>query len=218
MASKLNSEFNYRTQVQGETVWEKIKTIKNFLEGRIRAEGLEEVGNKKYQAKVAKLEYLKELQNVTSDNLEKLKLKSEILELEADILELDGMKVAADEAYELNKLEVQFLKNYLEELYTIAEPTRIAGYTDEQMFEANAVNEFTVMIAKEIQAEIIATGHPSPAKIRNAMSSVVTWNACKQIGLIPENIPLLVGNDDPNEIKLSQTNTFASQEVKALES
>ena len=36
------------------------------------------------------------------------------------------------------------LKKLLKELYVIAEPTRIKGYTDEQMFEANAANEFTV--------------------------------------------------------------------------
>lgn len=31
MADKLNSDFNYRTQVQGETPWEKIKTLKGFV-------------------------------------------------------------------------------------------------------------------------------------------------------------------------------------------
>ena len=41
MASKLNTEFNYRYQVIGDTPWEKIKTLKGFLEGRIRAAALE---------------------------------------------------------------------------------------------------------------------------------------------------------------------------------
>ena len=40
MASKLNSEFNYRYQVIGDTPWERIKTLKGFLEGRIRAAAL----------------------------------------------------------------------------------------------------------------------------------------------------------------------------------
>ena len=55
MPSKLNSEFNYRTQVIGETVWEKIKTLLGFLEGRHRAKALEEVGAKKFAAKKAKM-------------------------------------------------------------------------------------------------------------------------------------------------------------------
>jgi len=58
MASKFNSEFNYRYQVIGDTPWEKIKTLQGFLEGRIRAGAMEEVANLKNQAKVAKLKHL----------------------------------------------------------------------------------------------------------------------------------------------------------------
>jgi len=43
MAQKFNTEFNYRYQVIGNTPWERIKTLKGFLEGRIRALALEEV-------------------------------------------------------------------------------------------------------------------------------------------------------------------------------
>ena len=52
MASKFNSEFNYRYQVIGDTPWEKIKTLQGFLEGRIRAAALEEVSLLKNQAKL----------------------------------------------------------------------------------------------------------------------------------------------------------------------
>ena len=47
MSSKLNSEFNYRYQVIGETPWEKIFQLQNFLEGRVRAAALEEVSELK---------------------------------------------------------------------------------------------------------------------------------------------------------------------------
>ena len=60
MPAKLNTEFNYRYQVIGETVWEKIKTLKGFLEGRIRAAALEEVSNLKYEAKLLELQSLKD--------------------------------------------------------------------------------------------------------------------------------------------------------------
>ena len=66
---------------------------------------------------------------------------------------------------------MKYLKSLLEELYVIAEPTRIPGYSDEEMWEANQANEFTVNIGREIQAEMIANGRPSPAKLRNAMSN-----------------------------------------------
>jgi len=188
MASKFNSEFNYRYQVIGDTAWEKIKTLQGFLEGRVRAAALEEVGNLKNQAKVAKL---KHLQNGGNG------LEHEILELKADILESQSHEATAKEAFELNRKEIEILKKLLEELYVIAEPTRIAGYSDEEMWEANQANEFTVSIGREIQAEMIANGRPSPAKLKNAMSNPHTWNALKKIGLVPKETKILMGNTDP---------------------
>jgi len=187
MASKLNTEFNYRYQVIGETAWEKIKTLKGFLEGRVRAADLEEVDELKYQAQLAELKHLEETEG----------LQHKILNLKAEIIESESMQVSIKEAFELNKKEIEILNKLLKELYVIAEPTRIEGYSDEEMYEANAANEFTVTIGKEIQAEIIANGKPSPAKIRNAMSNPYTWNALKQIGMIPKEAKLLEGNINP---------------------
>ena len=193
MASKFNSEFNYRYQVIGDTPWEKIKTLKGFLEGRVRAAALEEVGNLKNQAKVAKLKHLEK-------NGE---LEHEILELKAEILEDKSHETTTKEAFELNKKEIEILKKLLDELYVIGEPTRIAGYSDEEMWEANQANEFTVNIGREIQAEMICNGKPSPAKLKNAMSNPYTWNALKEVGLVPKDTKILVGNNNPQEkIKL----------------
>lgn len=192
MPAKLNTEFNYRYQVIGETVWEKIKTLKGFLEGRERAAVLEQVSEKKYQAKLAKLQYLKD----TNAPL------YEILELEAEIIETDSFRVTQEEAFELNRQEIEILHKVLKECYEIAEPTRIPGYTDEQMFEVNAANEFTAMIGKEIYSEIVATGHPSPAKIKNAMSNPMTWATLQRIGLIPQESLMLEASVDPLKIDL----------------
>jgi hypothetical protein len=188
MAQKFNTEFNYRYQVIGDTPWERIKTLKGFLEGRIRALALEEVGKLKHQAKLSKLNYLKN----GGEGLE-----HEILELKAEILEDDSHQGTLKEAFELTQDEIKILKKLIKELYVIAEPTRIKGYTDEQMFEANAANEFTVNMGREIQSEMIANGRPSAARIRNAMSNPHTWNALKQIGLIPKQTKILEGNPNP---------------------
>lgn len=192
MPAKLNTEFNYRYQVIGETTWEKIKTLKGFLEGRKRAAVLEEVSELKYQAKLSELQHLKSISA----------LPHIILNLEAELLEIESFRVTEKEAYELNRQEIAILEKLLKELYEIAEPTRIPGYTDEQMFEENAANEFTATIGKEIHAEIIANGRPSPAKLHNAMSNPHTWNALKQIGLIPQETPLLAPNTNPKVIEL----------------
>jgi len=187
MASKFNSEFNYRYQVIGQTPWEKIKTLQGFLEGRVRAAVLEEVGHLKDQAKIAKLKRLESEGGLEED----------ILTLKAEILEAESHLPVSKEAFELNRKEIEILNKLLEELYVIAEPTRIPGYSDEEMWEANQANEFTVNIAKEIQAEMIANGRPSAAKIGNAMSNPHTWNALKSIGLVPQETKILVGNTDP---------------------
>ena len=188
MAQKLNTEFNYRYQVIGDTAWERIKTLKGFLEGRIRALALEEVDKLKHQAKLSKLNYLKN----GGEGLE-----HEILELKAEIIEAESHHGSLKEAFELTKDEIKILKKLIKELYVIAEPTRIKGYTDEEMFEANAANEFTVNMGREIQSEMIANGRPSAARIRNAMSNPHTWNALKQVGLIPNKTKILEGNIDP---------------------
>ena len=203
MASKFNTEFNYRYQVIGNTPWEKIKTLQGFLEGRLRAAALEEVGKLKRQAKIAKLKHLK-----------KTGLEHEVLELEAELLEEESFKQTEEECFKLNLDEIEILNKLLKELYVIAEPTRIKGYTDEEMYEANAANEFTVNIGREIQAEMIANGRPSPAKLRNAMSNPYTWNALKSVGLIPKETKMLEGNIDPLQItlKVAEDNNFFETE------
>lgn len=188
MPVKLNTEFNYRTQVIGETTWERIKTLQGFLEGRKRAEALERVAEKKFLAKKSKLEWLRKNKGP----------EHEILELEGEIIELESVQDSQREAYELNRQEIAILEKLLAELYAEAEPTRIEGYTDEQMFELNAQNEFTVWCAREIHSEILAYGHPSAARLKNAMSCPQTWDALQQIGLVPKGTPILTNNDPRN--------------------
>ena len=181
MATKLNSEFNYRYLVIGETPWEKIKTLKGFLEGRIRAAALEKVAELKFQAKLEEFEYLKKSGG----------LLHVILNLQAEIIELESHMPAQAEAFLLNKEEIEIIKRVLKDTYEMAEPTRIAGYTDEQMFESNAMNEYTTLLCREIQSEIIANGRPSPAKLKNAMACPQTFEAVKFLGLMPKETTLI---------------------------
>lgn len=197
MASNLNSEFNYRYQVIGDTPWEKLKQLQNFLEGRKRAAALEEVADLKRRAKHMELQSLKD--NNALPHL--------ILNLQAEIIEMESVQEDQKHNFDLNRKEMNILNKLIDELYVIVEPTRLkhedgTPYTDDEMFEANAANEFTVMIGKEIQAEIIANGRPSPAKLRNAMSNPHTFHALQQIGLVPAEAVLLEGNPDPLQIEL----------------
>ena len=181
MPSKLNTEFNYRYLVIGDTVWEKIKTLQGFLEGRVSARALEEAAHLKHDAKLAKMEWMKEMNAPLHEQLV----------MQAELLELATVTDVTDKAYELNRQEIVILEKLLAECYEIAEPTRIHGYTDEQMFEENAANEFTTNTLREMQSEIAATGRPFPATVLHVMSNPHTLN-------IPEDaIPLLVANPVP---------------------
>ena len=208
MASNLNSEFNYRYQVIGSTPWEKIKTLQGFLVGRKRAAVLEEVAELKYQAK---LEELKHLKTVPALPHIMLNLQAEIIELESH---LDDQK----HAFELNRKEIKILEKLMDELYTEVEPTRLKHpdgtfYSDDEMFEANANYEFTVTVGREIQSEIIAMGRPSPAKLLNAMSNPQTLESLKMVGLVPQGTVLL----EQKDIMLQLGNQPSSEPAKELE-
>jgi hypothetical protein len=196
--AKLNSEFNYRYQVIGETVWKKIETLQGFLDGRKRAAVLETVSDLKQKAKYKELEHLKSIDA----------LPHVIMELEADIIEMESFFEESKRNFEQNKDEIKIIEKLLKECYELAEPTRLkhkdgTPYSDEEMFEVNAANEFTVLLAREMQAEVIANGRPSAAKIKNAMSNPLTWTALKNIGLIPKETPLIASSIDPTTIQLN---------------
>jgi hypothetical protein len=204
MASNLNSEFNYRYQVIGSTPWEKIKTLQGFYVGRKRAAVLEECAELKYQAK---LEELKHLKTVPA-------LPHILLNLQAEIIELESHLDDQKHAFELNRKEIKILEKYMAELYAEVEPTRLSHpdgtpYTDDEMFEANANYEFTVTVGREIQSEIIAMGRPSPAKLLNAMSNPQTLESLQIIGLVPQGTVLLeqkdimlqLGNQTTNKVE-----------------
>ena len=210
MASNLNSEFNYRYQVIGSTPWEKIKTLQGFYVGRKRAAVLEEVAELKYQAK---LEELKHLKTVPA-------LPHIMLNLQAEIIELESHLDDQRHAFELNRKEIKILEKLMAELYAEVEPTRLRHedgtfYTDDEMFEANANYEFTVMVGREIQSEIIAMGRPSPAKLLNAMSNPETLKSLMMVGLVPQGTVLLEQKDIMLQLGNQTTNTV--EPVKELE-
>lgn len=159
MAVRINTEFNYRNLVEGETIWYKIKTLKGFLENRELALRGKKVAELRLKAKKAKL-----LQDSSLNEWEKL-------ELEAEILEIENNKSIEDEAYALCEKEIETLKKLLEEYYEIAEPLRIEGFSDDEMIEATAGDEFCMKLIKEMKANVIATGTVPPELIQRALKA-----------------------------------------------
>ena len=193
MASNLNSEFNYKYQVIGSTPWEKLKTLQGFLVGRKRAAVLEKCAELKYKAKLKEYKHL-----LTVPALDHI-----LLNLEAEILELESHLDDQKHAFELNRNEIKVLEKLIAELYEICETTRIEGYSDDQMFEANANLEFTVTVGRELQSEIIAYGRPSSAKLLNAMSNPQTLQMLTSVGLVPQGTTLLEAGTKEDFLKLA---------------
>jgi hypothetical protein len=188
--------------------WKKIETLQGFLDGRKRAAILETVSDLKSKAKYAELEHLKSI-----DALPHI-----IIELEAEIIEMESFFEEEKRNFAQNRDEIKIIEKYLAECYELAEPTRLkhkdgTPYSDEEMFEVNAANEFTVLLAREMQAEVIANGRPSAAKIKNAMSNPLTWTALKNIGLIPKDTPLIASSIDPTIIQLN----LKTDSIEAIE-
>jgi hypothetical protein len=145
-----------------------------------------------------------------------------MLNLQAEIIELESHLDDQKHAFELNRKEIKILEKYMAELYAEVEPTRLkhpdgTPYTDDEMFEANANYEFTVTVGREIQSEIIAMGRPSPAKLLNAMSNPQTLNSLMQIGLVPQGTILLEQKDIMLELT-NQSTTTVMDAPKELES
>ena len=116
--SKLNSEFNYKYQVIGETPWAKIQTLQGFLNGRKRAAVLEEVSGLKRQAKLEELRFLKENNGALHV----------ILTMQAEMLESDSFLEEQKKSFQDNRDEIAIIEKLLAQLYEIVEPTRIEGY------------------------------------------------------------------------------------------
>jgi len=200
MASKYNSEFNYRFLVEGETIWAKIKTLQGFLEGRIRAKGLEEIGKLKLDAKREEYEHAKKRfkeSRFASWTVKKLKV---------EVMEAENWLASENDGFRKNDEEIEILEKLLAEAFEIAEPTRINGHSDEEMWEVNQSNEYTMKVAKDMQSEMIANGRPSAMTVRQAMSAPETWEAVKKIGLVPDDCHLITGSNDPEKITLSLPN------------
>jgi hypothetical protein len=215
MASNLNSEFNYRYQVMGSTPWGKLKHLQNFLAGRKEAAAMEKVSELKYKAKLAEFEHLKQVPA----------LPHVLLNMQAEILEIEAILENQDHAFRLTHTEIAILEKLIKEIYDEVEPTRLkhedgTPYSDDEMFEANANLDYTVMIGREIQAEIIVNGRPSPAKLLNAMSNPQTLEMLKQVGLVPQETVLLTQADIPMQLTNNTTkmlNKPVESDLKQLE-
>ena len=172
MPVKLNTEFNYRYQVIGETVWEKIKTLQGFLEGRVRASKLEEVSQIKLQAKKSRLKYM--LEHDASEH--------ECLELEAEIKEIEKEVIAP-----MAVIIRPGLSSVMEVLSLGSVPLLLESKSD---FELNRNREIVISNGWGISVDNLNLDNVKSLKLKN--KSIATSGDYKQFNENYDNSHLII--------------------------
>lgn len=142
MASRQNSNFAYINLINGETVWERLRNVRNFLEGRIAAKAGFKAQELRREALEAKIEEALETN-----------LKSAVLEAKVNLIEFMAHQAAQQDGYNQLLEEIEFLTKYEVELSQAAEQYRIEGKTDHEMYQLNMPYEVYLRNIKKIQAE-----------------------------------------------------------------
>lgn len=142
--SQLNRNAAYIYEVDGLTVWEKLRVLRGFLVERNRSLRLSEY---RYNKQV------KSLKEGTCEEPEKVAIEiEEMPELHQDC-----------------KDEIAFLEKSIAALEVAAEKTRIAGKTDREMYEINFFSEHTTRLVFNAMAEVASCGRVSTETMKYLM-------------------------------------------------
>lgn len=137
----MNHNSAYVYIVDGNTIWERLRVIRNFLADRKKALALAEIS----------FEQMLDQMESESNKYERMKLEIEIPDIESNI--------------EDAKAEVKFLTSMENELSKIAELSRIQGKTDKEMYEINHFFEHEVRLANKAKSEILSENRIHPETI-----------------------------------------------------
>jgi hypothetical protein len=159
--ARVNHNVNYIYDVDGETVWEKLRVIRGFLQDRELA----------YE--VAKLN-LKEATKLNIDSKEYM--QSVIFKPQTDQNIQDCVN------------EIKFLKEFESYLSAEAEKTRIDGKTDDEMYEINYFHEMEVRLVRKAQAQVVSNGRITEELMLRLMKNKNALRICVEQGLLTNDI------------------------------
>lgn len=198
--SRVNHNVNYLYDVDGETVWEKLRTIRGMLDDRRRA----------YQIALLNKE----------ENKKKFENDKESFEYRKWIINKDFNDSLVNDCAN----EVNFLETFESFLAAEAEKTRIPGKTDDEMYEINYFHEMEVRLVRRAQAQIMTHGVLNEELMLRLMKNKPALNLCIEQGLISEQVaavidtPLLPSYSTHSALFLeSKSNTPVNHELPQLE-
>ena len=170
--SQLNRNSAYLYEVDGLTVWEKLRNIRNFLGERKRVYEIA-VRTQEYNVNNKSDDVVKEIENEVNKEFSK--------ELLQDCLD-----------------EINFLTIFEKRLSVEAEKTRVPGKTDREMYEINYFNESIEKLVLKTQAEVYTLGTVTPATMESLLRLRPALDKVTEIGLLKNtlvNIPNLISHD-----------------------
>lgn len=159
--ARVNHNANYIYDVDGETVWEKLRVIRAMLDDRRRA----------YQHSLLGMEEAKELDKNS-------------WEYKKHAIDEEFQKGLIQDA----KNEIKFLEEFELYLASEAEKTRIVGKTDDEMYEINFFHEMEVRLVRMAQAQIASCGRINDELMLRLMKNKSALKICVQQGLLNSDI------------------------------
>jgi hypothetical protein len=178
---------NYLYDVDGETVWEKLRVIRNFLRDRKSALAENQLNIEEKQEKMQKMD-------------------ENSFEYRRYILSKTNLDYLMEETIS----EIDFLEKFEKYLSEEAEKTRIPGKTDEEMYEINFFDELKIRLVRRAQMQFISTGCVEPdtllriAKNKPALQLAIDTGLLNQsvlgfidtLPMLEHTIPLLENKND----------------------
>lgn len=159
--ARVNHNAQYIYDVDGETVWEKLRVIRGMLQDR-----------------------------KISLALARLKQQRSEATLDPDSWEYKEYLILRDQTQDLIQdceNEIEFLTEFEKALATEAEKTRIAGKTDDEMYEINFFDELKMRLVRSAEAQILANGRMQEDTIKRILKNRPALQICIDKGLLDAN-------------------------------
>lgn len=163
--SRVNHNANYMFDVDGETVWEKLRTIRGMLDDRRRAYQHAQL-NSEIQGK-----------RIEKEDPQSFEYRKWLIDKDfSDSLIVDC------------KNEIKFLEAFETFLLSEAEKTRIPGKTDDEMYEINYFYEMETRLARKAQAQIMTRGVLDEELMLRLMKNRPALDICIKQGLLSAQV------------------------------
>lgn len=176
--SQVNRNYDYLIKIDGLTVWERLRVIRNFLTDRKQALAVAELHKRKWES--------------TKDSMDTWAQQEE------EILNSNREELIQD-----CKDEIRFLEVFEARLSEEAEKERIPGKTDREMYEINFARESQERAVLKVKSEMYSIGHISPTTMESIMKDKVVVNRLVEEEILKPEILQVIYRNEPKMLTMS---------------